>query len=108
VGNNFFTDPACSQPGNISSTASVTVVPQVTVSEVGFTSDYQITKWSGGAVIDNPDGSAPTWKSASNPNDPVAYAKGAMPTMFAKLAISPSASGGISFEPYSFSRVSLV
>jgi hypothetical protein len=92
VGNNFFTDSACSQPGNISATASVTVVPQVTVNEVGFTGDYQITQWSGGAVIDNPDGSAATWKSTSNPNYPVAYAKGAMPTMFAKLGISPSAS----------------
>ena len=92
VGNNFFTDSACSQPGNISSTASLTVVPQVTVNEVGFTGDYQITQWSGGAVIDNPDGSAATWKGTSNPNYPVAYAKGATSTMFATLGISPSAS----------------
>jgi len=66
-------------------------LPSVTVSEVGFTGDYMITKWSDGTQIDSPDGSSPTWKATSNPNLPAAYSKEARITMFAKFAISPSA-----------------
>jgi hypothetical protein len=77
-------------PASAGANVQVTT-PTVTVNEVGFTGDYQITKWVGGTIIDNPDGSSPTWKSTSNPNHPAAYTKGAMLTMFAKLGISPSA-----------------
>ena len=67
---------------------------QVSVNEVGFTGDHLITKWpptTPETVYDSPDGSAPTWKSSSNPNLPVAYTKGSNITMFAKLGIDSSA-----------------
>ncbi len=63
----------------------------VTVSEVGFTGDFMITKWSDSTQIDSPDGSSPTWKATGNPNLPAAYAKEARITMFAKFTISPAA-----------------
>ncbi len=66
-------------------------IPTVTVSEVGFTGDYVITKWADGTRIDDPDGTVPTWKATSNPNLPAAYAKEARINMFAKLTISPAA-----------------
>lgn len=70
---------------------STACIPTVTVSEVGFTGDYMITKWADGTHIDNPDGSSATWKRTSNPNLPAAYTKEARITMFAKFTISPSA-----------------
>jgi hypothetical protein len=82
-------DPIATQ-----ATADFTGQTQVSVNGVGFTGNFQITRWSNGTVIDNPDGSTPTWTSTSNPNDPVAYAKGANPTVFATFSISPSASQG--------------
>ena len=77
----------CDSPSNCyaNPSANLQVRPAVTITEVGFTGDYQITRWSDSAVIDNPDGSAATWKSSGNPNHPVAYAKSATVTMFAKL-----------------------
>ncbi len=75
-------------------TASISVTPAtVQVDEVGFTGDHTITKWPPTTplnVIDDPDGSAPTWKRTGNPDHPVAYTKGANITMFAELSVSPS------------------
>jgi hypothetical protein len=62
------------------------------VTEVGFTGDILITKWPSGTRIDDPDGSAPTWKKTSNPDHPAAYVKGSNITMFAKITINPSLS----------------
>lgn len=62
--------------------------PTVTVNEAGFKNDFQITKWPSDVVIDNPDGSTPTWTSGGV-NDPVAYkANSYSPTIFATLAVS--------------------
>jgi hypothetical protein len=88
----YFTDPACSQTGTLSSTALLNVTSKVSVTSVGFTGDHQITRWPSGAAIDNPDGSSATWSSKFNPNYPVAYTKGALPTLFTKLGINPALS----------------
>lgn len=79
-----------SHASQITARSPLLVVPTVEITEVGFTNDYRITRWTDGVAIDNPDGSAPTWKKTNNPNHPVAYTRGTMPTMFAKLTITPA------------------
>ena len=71
--------------------ADLSVKPKVTVTQAGFTGDYLINRWTDGIAIDSPDGSSPTWRQINNPNSPVAYSKGANPTLFATFNISPSA-----------------
>ncbi len=84
-------DPCfASFPTAFASTTVTVQGPQLTVNEVGFKKDYTITRWSGGHVIDSPDGTEPTWKSSGNPNYPVAYKAGAKPAMFAKFGVSPA------------------
>lgn len=63
------------------------------VTEVGFTGDHQITTWADGnaanqRVLDQPDGTEPTWKKTDNPNLPVAYTMGTSPKVFATLGIN--------------------
>lgn len=61
----------------------------VEVIEVGFTKDHMITEWATKALIDNPDGTSPTWRKVANPDQPAAYTKGTLIEMFAKFAITP-------------------
>lgn len=75
----------------------ITIV-EAEVTEVGFSSDHQISKWPSGAKIDDPDGSAATWKKMGNPNDPVAYTKAAKATLFGRLEIKPTFSGSLPVE----------
>jgi hypothetical protein len=84
----YFTDPACSQPGYLSPSrvAALQVVPQVSVTAVGFTGGYQITVWPSGPTIDN---TQPTWSVTNNPNYPVAYKINDTETLFATLSITP-------------------
>jgi hypothetical protein len=66
---------------------------------LGFTGDHMITSVPGwgaapGSNIDDPDGSAPIWTSAGIAL-PVAYAKGTVPTMFARFQVTPAISPAV-------------
>jgi len=77
--------PVCEQ--NIEY-APVAVAPTIQVTEVGFVDDHPMHKWPSGTEIDT--GYTPTWKISNNPDNPVAYTKGANINMFAKFSIAPS------------------
>jgi hypothetical protein len=73
---------------------------RIDLTELGFTGDHMITSVPGwgatpGATIDDPDGSAPIWTSAGVAH-PVAYTKGAAPTMFARFQITPAMTAPVS------------
>jgi hypothetical protein len=63
--------------------------PTIQVEEVGFKGDHKITRYSNRTVID-PGDNMPTWKRVNNPNEPVAYTKGASPTLFVKFSLQPA------------------
>jgi hypothetical protein len=77
----------------VSETESPSVTAQIkviraTLNAVGFKNDYQITKWPAGPVIDNPDGTSPTWTSGGV-DDPAAYkAVYDTPRMFATFEVT--------------------
>ena len=76
---------------HLTAQATFNVKPQVTVTEVGFSGDFRLTKWSDGTEID-PNDNAPTWKSEENPDLPAAYKSGSTVKMFATFGINPSIS----------------
>lgn len=83
---------ATDSSSNMASCSFKVRVVALSIEEVGFTGDYLITEWTGGALIDSPDGSSPVWKKTANPDKPVAHTKGAQSTLFAKFGITPTLS----------------
>jgi hypothetical protein len=86
--------PGCATMNVYPNPGSGLSVLQVAVKEVGFRNDHQLSRYVDGQthiVVDSPDGTAPTWKSTGNPGHPVAYTKGAMPSVFATFGITPTA-----------------
>jgi hypothetical protein len=72
--------------------------PTILVTEVGFTTDFNVIRFATNQPIDYPDGSSPTWvRGGGNSNDmnPVAYQMGTNPKVFAKLTITPAPPGSI-------------
>lgn len=76
---------------HLTAQATFNVKPHVTVTEVGFSGDFRLTRWSDGTAID-PNDNVPTWKSEENPDLPAAYKSGSTVKMFATLGINPSIS----------------
>jgi hypothetical protein len=73
--------------------SSCTVLPKVSVTQVGFKGDYKITRWAKGVkanqTIIDPGDNEPTWVKNRDGNGdfPVAYKMGTRPVIFAKLAV---------------------
>lgn len=79
-------------------TGTSTTGTNVEVIEVGFKDDYKITIWGTDQVVDDPDGSAPTWTKSANPDLPVAYRKGARVNLFAKLEVANPANPPVTVD----------
>ena len=83
----------CGSCGSASKTDAIEVIVLgMKVVSVGFAGDHQITEFATNSEIDDPDGTAPLWKRAGNPDKPVAYTKNTSPTMFAEFTVTPSVS----------------
>lgn len=71
--------------------------PAVKVNAVGFSGDKPIRQFNvlpGQPIIDESDGTVPTWARTDNPKHPVAYVRGpnASVTLFVDLGINPAQS----------------
>ena len=67
------------------------------VTELGFSGDHKLTAFSSDEAIDESD-STPVWAKSSSPDLPVAYTKGAEPTAFGKLSVTPALPDGFTLQ----------